>query len=336
MLFFGKRKKKKEPESAPKWFMWMMLGFLAYVLLMSIFTDTVSEAQKAAPSAMSTDEQTKYFNFAVVRPNRSGEVAHPLYMSDVSVGKGANVDCWETVEVRYKLYKDDGTLVEDTTTSERPRRFRIGAGEVPPALERVVLGMQTGGVRAVTANPHMLFADPRLSHEGMESNSYGGYIVTLEAHEPVSTIPQAALELRVYDDKVGEGPLAQCTDLVRMKMRAWKADGSPVWQEQTAAAILVNLGRGRAPYAVERGLMGMKTGGKRTLIAAPEYMQSLFAPTDSPSPEAESAPMAEGETQTPVTPLSKDGFAWQALPAADGVLTIELELLPLALTLPGN
>lgn len=270
---FFRRKKKKEPEQAPVWFMWLMGGFVAYALITNIFTDKVKETQeKTAPVKL---EETEYFNYAIVAGKGFGGPARPLYLRDITLGEGDVADCWHTVTLDYKLYKNKTEVIEDTKLKE-PITFTIGRGQVPKGLERGAFGMRVGGARAVTAHPIALYADYDFYHPQMSRHDYGGYILKMRESTRPLKLPFSDLGLRIYDDVVGEGHLAQCTDKVRIKLRAWRANGEPIWRKRAKAAIMIDIGEGNAPYAIERGLLGMKVGGKRTLLVPPGYMNPLF------------------------------------------------------------
>jgi FKBP-type peptidyl-prolyl cis-trans isomerase 2 len=371
MFPFRKKKRTKEPEKAPRWFMWLMGVFVVYALATNIFTDNVSNVRREMEEKeiVRTGDDL-YFNYAAVRSaDKSGR--RPLFMRDIEQGQGKKADCWYHVDIRHKLYREDGERLIGNEQQGEPLQFHIGRREVPLALERVVLGMQKGGTRAVTAAPSQLFADHRFAQEDMTSTSYGAYVVALESLNPPANLPLSDLGLRLYDDVEGKGALAQCTDRVRVKLRLWDVHENPLWPDDTKNAIFVHLGEGLAPYAIERGLLGMRVGGKRTLIVPAGYMKPIFASTETlagqPSSE-EATPAAD--TQDTVAPnadakgkadileadtpksaeaersgtekvldklagIHEEDFPWQELPALPNEpVILELELLPLELPRP--
>ncbi|MCH2547598.1 MAG: FKBP-type peptidyl-prolyl cis-trans isomerase [Alphaproteobacteria bacterium] len=272
MFFTGKKKKKKAPQRAPAWFMWLMGLFVAYALITNMFTDNVEKVQEQASTTI-TDMD--YFNFPVVRDGGMGAPLRPIFSRDIIVGEGRAANCWHSALVDYKLYNSNGELVEDTSNSE-PVRLTIGQNNVPLALERGTLGMRIGGERAVTAHPTMLFDNLQFNHPVMKSSQYGGYIIKVQEVAIPANLPLSDLGLRVYDDEVGTGALAQCTDDVRFQLRAWSATGKPLIRKADFRSIMVHLGEGSAPYAIERGLLGMRVGGKRTLIIPPGYLKPVY------------------------------------------------------------
>lgn len=350
-FFFGKKKKKKKPEQAPKWFIWLMGGFVAYAILTNLLTDKVAEVQRQTLSGeeeKAAKSETEYFNYPAVSgvgvAGREDD-KRTLFASDIETGQGKPVDCWYRVTVDYRLYDRNGKLLDDSEKDGKQQSFTVGKGEVPLAMERGVMGMKEGSKRAVTAHPSQLFDKTGFYHSTMGEGDYGGYILTLKEMVRPDNLPLSDLGLRIYDDKLGEGKLAQCTDKVRIKLHGWLAgSGESLWKDRELPGIKLRVGEGVAPYAVERGVMGMKVGGKRTLIVPPGYMKPLSAVVEQP--EAAGAPQAEDEAepveQTPAEKMAAelerrldDNFAWGDLPVPlDQVIILEIDLLPEKLNMP--
>lgn len=295
MFSFGKDKKKK-PEKAPVWFMWLMGAFVLYALFTNIFTDQVSKVQDDETEM--TEGQT--INFAVVKGLSAGGPPLPLYSRDVSRGQGDVVGCWYTVGVRYRLYDGEGEKVDEITADQPPLRFTIGQGEVITGLERGVLGMRKGGERVITARPELAFDGRKFRHPVLTPNDFVGYVLTLEDMQRPQSLPRSDLGLRIYDDKEGEGLPVQCTDRARIRVHGYNIDGTELFGQKDFSSLVLHVGEGKAPYAIERAVMGMKLGGKRTVIAPPGYMRPLAEPEPAATSVAEES---EAEEVSPEEPL---------------------------------
>jgi FKBP-type peptidyl-prolyl cis-trans isomerase len=70
---------------------------------------------------------------------------------------GVEVAPGDTVAVHYDLRLADRSLVESSTATGRPLRFKVGAGEVPSGLEQGVLGMRLFGRRRLTVPPALAY-----------------------------------------------------------------------------------------------------------------------------------------------------------------------------------
>jgi FKBP-type peptidyl-prolyl cis-trans isomerase len=81
-----------------------------------------------------------------------------LVLRDLVVPEaGVEVGHGDTVAVHYDLRLADRSLVESSTATGRPLRFRVGAGEVPTGLEQGVLGMRLFGRRRLTVPPDLAY-----------------------------------------------------------------------------------------------------------------------------------------------------------------------------------
>jgi FKBP-type peptidyl-prolyl cis-trans isomerase len=66
---------------------------------------------------------------------------------DVAPGHGAVAREGKKVTVRYHAWLTQGTLVDSTERRGEPAEYELGRGDVIPALEEGILGMQAGGRR---------------------------------------------------------------------------------------------------------------------------------------------------------------------------------------------
>lgn len=340
MFNFG-RKKKKQPDKAPHWFMWLMGLFVAYALLSNIFGDSVSEAQRTQRESRG-ETVASPINFAVVKGLSVGGPALPLYTRDIHRGHGTGVGCWYTVDVRYSLYNGEGRKVYEITDEDEPERFTIGRREVILALERGILGMYKGGKREISARPELAYDGKRFTHPQLGSHDYVGYILTLVDMRRPPNLPLSDLGLRLYDDEQGDGKPLQCTDDARFRLRAYDVSGKSLFGLES---VMVRIGEGIAPYAVERALLGMKPGSKRTVIAPAGYMRPLFAQTETMPDVTEEGAAADSGDEEPesveIQQADSDNGAplslWERLALDhDRSLILEIELLPLQVTLPST
>ena len=83
----------------------------------------------------------------------SGLVVRDLVVPEA----GTEVGSGDTVAVNYDLWLEDRSLVESSTSTGRPLRFLVGAGEVPSGLDQGVLGMRLFGRRRLTVPPELAY-----------------------------------------------------------------------------------------------------------------------------------------------------------------------------------
>jgi FKBP-type peptidyl-prolyl cis-trans isomerase FkpA len=74
---------------------------------------------------------------------------------DQKVGPGAEAKAGDTVEVHYTGWLTDGTKFDSSRDSNRPFRFKLGAGQVIKGWDEGVAGMKIGGKRKLTIPPEL-------------------------------------------------------------------------------------------------------------------------------------------------------------------------------------
>lgn len=82
--------------------------------------------------------------------------ASGLYYRDVVVGTGAAATRGSTVDVNYRVYYPNGTLLD---ASDVPWRLTLGAGDAIPGFDEGVTGMRVGGTRQLIVPPHLAYKD---------------------------------------------------------------------------------------------------------------------------------------------------------------------------------
>lgn len=98
-------------------------------------------------------------------------------------------------------------------------------------------------------------------------------------------MPNTYTPLRVEDRAGGTGAPAICGQQATIAYRAWLTEDHALDDEATAEKPLsFTLGGGKVLPALERGVIGMQKGGKRTLYATPEmsYRAPGFVRDDVP------------------------------------------------------
>lgn len=318
MFPFRRKKKDKKEEELPRWFMWVLGGFIIYALLANLFADPVE--QYAGGENGQAGQAGGQVDFRAVQGSRG----LPFSKKDITEGSGKEAGCWDKVAVHYQVVKPDGTMIEERG-EDTPHRFAIGRGEVVPALERGIMGMMPGGTRHIAAKPSEAYGAPGFSHPQIGGEEFIGFVITLQEVKRPQYLPQSELGLKIYDDETGNGTLAQCTDRVQFRAAAFDLHGKSLWPKGVVGTA--RLGEGVLPYAVERGLMGMRVNGQRTLIVPGGYMNPVFG-ENQPSPAEPPRPQAEASAEkAPVKAMRESEALLDFTVPENEVILLELELL---------
>ncbi|MBV8199983.1 MAG: FKBP-type peptidyl-prolyl cis-trans isomerase [Acidobacteria bacterium] len=78
-----------------------------------------------------------------------------LKYTDLKVGAGAEAKAGDAVQVHYTGWLVDGTKFDSSRDSNRPFRFKLGAGQVIKGWDEGVAGMKVGGKRKLTIPPEL-------------------------------------------------------------------------------------------------------------------------------------------------------------------------------------
>ena len=299
--FSRKSKKGKEPVKAPQWFVWMICGFIVFALINGL-TDKELHKNVKEQSTGPIDENAPDFGSL-------SSYSKSVHSKDVIMGSGRRAGCFQEVTLHYTLYKGDGTLVEDTRKKNAPVKFHIGRGEVVPALERGIMGMRVGGERQIVAKPGAAYGGLHFSHASFQKDDKAGFVVYLEAVADRPKVSSSDMAYKVYNDTQGDSKSerAKCTKEAHFRAKAWNMRGEPIWEPPAEEKGVI--GKGKLPFALEYGVVGMLVGGKRTIIVPPGGMNPLL-------PE----PMLEADTQAVVD---------VPFPVPEGeAIIVEVELLP--------
>lgn len=199
-------------------------ALIAYVVYVDYRERTLTPSENAGPSSVTKIEGDK-------------------------TGKGVRAQCGDEVVLKYAVGVPPGD------ENHRNLAF-LGAEEsLPVAVQREVIGMQSGGTRQLTVS--------RGDNVGTAQ-----YKVTVKKIRPAVT--PGAFEMKTFDEVQGRGLPARCGDKVTIRYRAFFPAGAAVFNAPLEATFA--LGGPDAPVDLGRGILGMKRGGRRWVILPPESL----------------------------------------------------------------
>ncbi|HET9677776.1 MAG TPA: FKBP-type peptidyl-prolyl cis-trans isomerase [Solirubrobacterales bacterium] len=247
---------------------------------------------KIKPSGLAGSEP-KPFILKVHRPDR-------ITMKDLLDGIGTYFSAGEKVTVQYVAYDyKTGKKFASSWDKGRPVTFTLGAGEVVPAWEEALDGMEIGDRRVVVAPPKLAKGNyppnvpqgktvafilellPRSSAKKAEKppqpkaakqaskQSTGTKKTKPKVVPPKGPKPKS---LVVKDLEVGTGPEAKSGDELTVQyVGVGYESGKQFDSSWEREPFTFTLGEGKLIKGWEEGLEGMKVGGRRELITPPDY-----------------------------------------------------------------
>jgi peptidylprolyl isomerase len=208
----------------------------------------------------------------------------------VEAGKGDDLFTMFTAE-----FAETGKQLESTWEPGRsPFSFHLGREETNPGWEKGLRGMKVGERRELIVPPGMASRFATLP-----SRDTLAYVIELIAvrppqldgrHEPVPKIPPGAPpeHLAVRDLVKGEGPPVESGDLVTMRYVSRHYTGQPFsdsWDDGHPFRIHLGAGTYESIPGWEKGLPGMRVGGRREIIVPPDLIFQTGAPVNSKASE---------------------------------------------------
>jgi peptidylprolyl isomerase len=194
-----------------------------------------------------------------------------LTKTDTVVGNGAEATTTSKVTINYTAWLYDANAADKRGTKfasssdagSAPLTIIMGTNQVITGLEQGLIGMKVGGKRTLIIPS--LFAYGSGGSGPVPGNTAVIFDVELTAAAPAVT---------VIDTVVGTGAVATSTSQVTVHYTGWLYDATkPSFhglQFDTSigkpAPFSFKLGTGAVIAGWEQGVVGMKVGGKRTLI----------------------------------------------------------------------
>lgn len=223
----------------------------------------------------------------------AGPPPKKLVVEDLKVGHGAKAKRGDTLSVRDVAvrYVNGEAFESNWEKGKSPFTFDLNTEDVSPGWVRGLQGMRVGGRRKLIVPPPLISRFGVAPGTGPEATLV--YVIELlklgDLHkrgEPALLAPSGTppAKLVVKDIRPGSGPRAKRGDELTVEYVGIHYDGSPFtnsWERKKpfrfqlgAPNILINPGW-------EKGLKGMRVGGRRELVVPPALLQRGGAPPGS-------------------------------------------------------
>jgi FKBP-type peptidyl-prolyl cis-trans isomerase len=182
-----------------------------------------------------------------------------VVIKDIKPGYGNIAECGQDIEIKY--YNLPKHLA---SKNEQKLKYRLGENVMNSQIEAGVIGMKERGVRKITILPN----NPKL-----QPITYEYELLKSSPSTPISRG-----KLQVFDKKIGNGNLARCGDIVRIKYSIARIDGKRIFNSEMQE---VKIGERQIPFGISKAILYMKHGGARVVLMPPELLKS-FEKTNKP------------------------------------------------------
>lgn len=194
-----------------------------------------------------------------------------LTKTDSVVGTGMGTVAGGTVKVHYTGYLYDASLANfkgrqfDSSVGGNPYQFVLGSGTVIAGFDQGVMGMKVGGKRTVLIPSNLGYGAS--GSQGIPGGS--GLVFDLELVSSISN-PTA---LSSTDTLVGTGTVVAAGKTLTVHYTGFLYDGSAANLKGTQFDTSVGktpfsfkVGAAQVIPGFDQGVLGMKVGGKRTIV----------------------------------------------------------------------
>lgn len=216
-----------------------------------------------------------------VKSTRPHESAADIKYRDVKVGEGEAAKKGDKIGVRYVgRFKSGKTF--DASEKDTLFCYTLGEEGIKRGWDAAVAGMKLGGKRKLVV-PAKLARDAK----GAPPDAPGDEELTFDV-ELADLNDAAKSEFGIEDLRVGTGQEAKVGDTVEMHYTGWLKNGTKFDSSlDRGRPFVFRLGVGEVIKGWDRGVPGMKVGGRRKLIIPPDlgYGARGFPPDIPPGAE---------------------------------------------------
>jgi peptidylprolyl isomerase len=198
-----------------------------------------------------------------------------LKTEDLVVGTGREAKTGDTLTVEYTGWlqaKYGGEPFDASRLHDKPFQFVLGQGDAIAGWDQGLVGMKVGGKRKLTVPSELGYGAEGAGDGRIPPNAALIFEVNLLDVQgpPAATLPSTSVtELKIEDLVVGTGKEAKNGDTLSVHYTGWLEDGTKFDTSIGGQPIEFVLGQGRVIPGWEKGLLGMKVGGKRRLTIPP-------------------------------------------------------------------
>jgi FKBP-type peptidyl-prolyl cis-trans isomerase len=284
-MFFKKPKRykaKTHPHAAMV--NWIVVGFLAFGLTRNYVThgtiapESSRDELKKSLSDVTPDIPLNLESYQ----DMLFSTREPIRIRDLKHGEGQPLVCGQKAIVAYKVYAGTTLLGDDTATAENPLSFRIGEHKVMPALELGVVGMFKGGRRVITASGRDAYRAPGFVREDIDAEARITFEVELIDAQP--PLPDAGENpYSISEASAGAGKLLLCGNPVKVTLTVKNREGQALYSSPADRPFIFHPGQSEAFLGLEQGVIGMRAGGKRSLVVPPGFQKTMDGKAGAPT-----------------------------------------------------
>jgi peptidylprolyl isomerase len=182
-----------------------------------------------------------------------------LQITDTVVGNGKEITKGDIATLHYTGQFIDGKIFDSSVGGE-PFTTAIGVGQLIAGWDEGLIGMKVGGKRSLVVPPELGYGDAEIP--GIPANS------TLTFDVELVDVKEG---LKITDTVVGTGDEVKVGDRISIHYHGTLLDGTIFDSSvERGTPFQCRIGVGQLIQGWDIGIIGMKKGGKRTLVIPAE------------------------------------------------------------------
>jgi peptidylprolyl isomerase len=182
-----------------------------------------------------------------------------LQITDTVVGTGTEITKGDIATLHYTGQFMDGKIFDSSVDGE-PFTTAIGVGQLIAGWDEGLIGMKVGGKRNLVVPPELGYGDAEIP--GIPANS------TLTFDIELLDVKSG---LKITDTVAGNGDEVEVGDRISIHYHGTLLDGTVFDSSvERGTPFQCRIGVGQLIQGWDIGIIGMKKGGKRTLVIPAE------------------------------------------------------------------
>ena len=213
-------------------------------------------------------------------------------VEDLVVGTGKEAKAGDTITVEYTGWLKDQYNIKPFDSPrfhDKPFQFVLGKEQVIAGWDQGLVGMKVDGKRKLTIPPSLGYGTEGAMDGRIPPNSTLIFEIDLlgvQGPAAATLPPSSVTELKIEDLVVGSGAEVKTGDTLSIHYTGWLENGTKFDSSVGGQPIEFVLGQRRVIPGWEKGVVGMKVGGKRRLTIPPDLGYGPYGAGDSIPPNA--------------------------------------------------
>jgi FKBP-type peptidyl-prolyl cis-trans isomerase FkpA len=261
---------KKDRATNPTWLKLAVMLFIGYAIFIN-YTERQERKTTDSPVLGVTAQQAGENPAVGAADFGSYILPKEVTIGGDIAGSGEEASCGQTATLTYSATNASGTALEGEAGKDVA--LQVGMPHADKPWAAALVGMRQGGVRQVNLPATARYDEAERSALKLMEGETLRYKVELSNLTPQSSAEH--ISFQATDRFVGQGEVVTCGAVAELHVRVWGEDGKPSYDSRESVKdgkpLTLEVGSAELLYGLDRGVLGMRVGGQRTLLIPPAF-----------------------------------------------------------------